>query len=809
MQPLSRINWRGLIAAFGGATWLHVFIVLAAGAALRWPLLAMAPFITVDGYCCYYHYAANQFLAGLPFDSGLHLPPGYSLFLAAILAVTDGSTAAAMHVQHLLGLAAGVLVYLIGRRLFGPLVGLVAALLTVLDGDLALFEHATMTETLFTFLLVGAIGLLVFGVARYPWQAAFGFGLLLGLATLVRPVGLSLPLVLLFVPAAISFSKRLGLTGVAGAGAAMILLPVMLWNACTYGLFGLTTSLQRNMLYPIEAAPDRLLVKRGSGDPLLGQIKATISHHPSPAWVAPHWRVRKRFHLSNTQLDPLLTHVARDFVLTDPWAYLGHTLPRVSVLLTAAGETAVELVAESERLYDASGGGAAALGVVDYDAATNRSSAQSFEATTRLLRFGPYAWVLLALAACGGTRYFGRSALLVALILAMTVVSAGTINDIVVRYRYPVTWTIYLLAAAGAAVLFGTLRTALATPIVHWPGLLWPMAPIRPTLWQGRSPLPIALFATAVILVALAAGHRAFTYRSPVAQPAAALGTTEPPLSAQLARLTGQLSTVQSLPGLVKLSLPAHLAFDIISPDGLLPDGQPDYPLLLTVGPEVQGQVLQFVELGSPNQPLWDTTGWYEPLRVIRLDDGADVSQHTDPYEAPQLRPGDRLLVLASVPLQPVAADQCGDLRLHLGNGIVLSYAVETEPFAISPQQAAMTPVPRLVQACLHSPQLPLREQSTGSYRGVSLGGREDNADIRAWIDRFGSLGHGVASYDQWLDNAKPRDSTGQPRAFHGGVILDAREEHTASAGCSPSEMGILGALFNGVDAIYAFFTRG
>ena len=808
MQPLSRISWRGITGAFGGPTWLHMLIVLIAGVAVRWPLLALAPLFTVDGRCCYYHYAVNQFLAGLPFDSGLHYPPGYSLFLAAILAVTDGSTAAAMFVQHLLGLAAGVLVYLIGRRLFGPLVGLVAALLTVLDAELALYEHMVMTETLFTCLLVGAIGLLVFGVARYPWQAAFGFGLLLGLATLVRPVGLSLPLVLLVVPAAVSFGKRLRLTGVAVAGAAMILLPVMLWNACTYGLFGLTTSLQRNMLYPIEVAPDRLLAERGRGDPLLGQIKATISHHPSPAWGGPYGRVQKRFHLSNTQLDPLLTHVARDFVLTDPWAYLGHTLQRISLLLTAAGETAVELVAGSERQH-ALVGGTVALGVVDYDAAANRAAAQSFDAATRLLQFGPYAWVLLALAACGGTRYLGRSALLVALILAITVVSAGTINDIVVRYRHTVTWAIYLLAVAGATVLFGTLRTALATPIVHWPGLLWPMSPIRPTLWQGRSPLPIALFATAVILVVLAAGHRAFTYHSPVAQPSAALGTTEPPLSAQLARLTGQLSTVQSLPGLVKLSLPAHLAFDIIGPDGLPPDGQPDYPLLLTVGPEVQGQVLQFVELGSANQPLWDTTGWHKPLRVIRLDDGADVSQHTDPNEAPQLRPGDRLLVLASVPLQPVAADQCGDLRLHLGNGIVLNYVVDPEPFAISPQQAAMTPVPRLVQACLPSPQLPLREQSTGSYRGVSLGGREDNADIRAWIDRFGSLGHGVASYDQWLDNAKPRDSTGQPRAFHGGVILDAREEHTVSAGCSPSEMGILGALSNGIDAIYAFFNRG
>ena len=806
MQLLSRFNGYSAVGSFRGAVWLHLSIILVAGTAVRWPLLVLAPFFTADSYCCYYHYAVHQLLAGQPFDSGLHYPPGYAVFLAGVLRLANLDTAAVTLVQHGLGLASGLLVYFLGRRLFGPLVGFAAALLTVLDGELATYEHAVMTEAIFTCLLVGATVLLVLGVARHPWQTAAGFGLLLGLATLVRPVSLPLPLVLLFAPAALSISKRLWLTGIAVTAAALVLLPFMLWNACTHGLFGLTTSLQRNMLYPIEATPHRLLAKRGSGDPLLGQIKATISHHPSPAWGGPYGRVQQRFKLSNTQLDPLLTRMARDFVLTDPWGYLEHTLQRLAVLLTTGEETAINLVEWSERQY-ALAGGAAALGIVDYDAAANRATAQDFDAATPLLRFGPYAWVLLALAAFGGTRHYGRSLLLVAMILAITFVSAGTINEIVVRYRYPVTWAIYLLAAAGVAVLFSPLRTALTTPAGRWRGL-WPMPLLRPTIRSGQLPLPIALLTTAVVLVALAAGHRAFTHRSLVVQPPAALGSTEPPLSVQLARLVGHLPAVQSVPRLVKLSLPAHLLFDLIGPDGLLPDGQPDYPLLLTVGPEVQGQVLQFVELGSANKPIWDTTGWYEPLLAIRVDDGADVSQHTDPHQAPQLRPGDRLLVLASVPQQPVASDQCGDLRLHLGNGIVLNYSVEPEPFAISSQHAAKTPAHRLVQRCLRSLEPSQLGRPTGSYRGVSLGGREDNADIRAWIDRFGSLGHGAASYDQWLNNARPRDATGQPRAFHRGVLLDVHEWSEASAGCSSTITDIFGALFKGIDMIYVFLNH-
>ena len=202
------------------ATWLHVLVILAAGAALRWPLLALAPFFTTDGACCYYHSAANQLLAGQPFDSHLHYPPGYSLFLAAILAVTGGSTAAAMLVQHLMGLAAGLLVYLIGRRLFGPLVGLVAALLTVLDVELALYEHAVMTETLFALLLLCVPALVLLtcqngttirssdravlaGQLRLPgsiWLKVAGFGLLAGAVTLVRPTGTFLPFLVLLLP---------------------------------------------------------------------------------------------------------------------------------------------------------------------------------------------------------------------------------------------------------------------------------------------------------------------------------------------------------------------------------------------------------------------------------------------------------------------------------------------------------------------------------------------------------------------------------------------------------------------------------
>ena len=701
MQRLRVLNWPARVGAFRGATWLHLTVILAAGAALRWPLLALAPFFTTDGRCCYYHYAANQLLAGQPFDSGLHYPPGYAVFLAGVLLVSDLDTAAVAFVQHLMGPAAGLLVYLIGRRLFGPLVGLVAALLTVLDVELALYEHAVMTETLFTVLLLCALALVLLRLPGATWLKVAGFGLLAGTATLVRPTGLLLPCLALLLPglgpasgaarAAARHrrlwqaSRRVRLTLVALVGAALIVAPVMVWNKRTHGVFALTTSLQRVMLYRIEQAPRRLLRGRGGGDPLLGQIKATISHHPTSPWVGPYGGLHERFHLWSDALDPLLMRVALDFVRADPLAYIGDAMRRLPLVLAESEATATGLVQHDRQEYIIAGG-ADKLGVSEYDYGADLAAAHAFDQRTGFLRYSRYAWPLLGLAVLGAVFRPGRGLVPAAVLLYVVLVSVG-VNTPVVRFRYPVTWAIYLLAAAGAAVLFSTLRAALTTPAGRW---------------RGQLPLLAALLATAVILAALAAGHHSFVHRWPEVLPPATLGGTGPPLSAQLDRLDWHLPTVPPLPRLVALSLPAQLSFDHIGPDGLIPDGQADVPLLLTVGQEVQDlqtHVLKFVELGSLSLPTWDTTGWYQPLLIIRVDDGEQLSQHTDPRsKSLKLRPGDRLLVLAAVPSQPVTPEQFGVLRLHLDSGIVLSYPVEAEPLVVPRRDTAPAPQDWLAQ---------------------------------------------------------------------------------------------------------------
>ncbi|MDE2994268.1 MAG: hypothetical protein OXU67_10335, partial [Chloroflexota bacterium] len=629
--------------------------------------------------------------------------------------------------------AAGLLVYLIGRRLFGPLVGLVAALLTVLDVELALYEHAVMTETLFALLLLCVPALVLLtcqngttirssdravlaGQLRLPgsiWLKVAGFGLLAGAVTLVRPTGTFLPFLVLLLPGLDSVrdaagaaarpawyrqlwyaSRRVRLTLVALMGMALIVVPVMVWNKQTHGVFALTSSFQRNMLYPIEEAPERLLQGRGDGDPLLGRVKATISHHPTSPWVGPYGLLQDRFHLSNATLDRLLMRAALDFVLADPLAYIGRTMRRLPRLLTASGTTAVGLVQWGDQQY-ANAGGPAQLGVSAYDYEADLTAAQVFDQRTEFLRYSHYAWVLLVLAIFAGTRYYGRSALFVAVILVITVVSAGVINDdaFPLRYRFPVNWAIYLLAAAGAAGVFSMVRAVLRNPAGRWRGL-WPMPPVWPTIRRGQLPVLVALLATAVVLAALAAGHQAFTHRPQVVRPLATLGSAGPPLSALLAAARATTPQLAPAPRAAVLLLAADQSVDVVGPVEDRPDGQRDHAVLLALGQEVHDQRVTFVELRAADGTLWDTTGWYRPLLVFQLEGGAVLSPRAVPGPVPpQLLGGDHLLLLAAARSIPPDTPAFREVTLHFRGSQSRTYPIDPVPVPasrVAPIQALM-----------------------------------------------------------------------------------------------------------------------
>ena len=100
---------------------------------------------------------------------------GYSLFLRAI--EPFGSLTLVAGLQHLMGLGAAVMIYLLLRRAGAPPQWATAATLPVLfDGFEIEDEHMIMAEALFTFLVMLALLLLLWR-ARVPWPVALLAGL--------------------------------------------------------------------------------------------------------------------------------------------------------------------------------------------------------------------------------------------------------------------------------------------------------------------------------------------------------------------------------------------------------------------------------------------------------------------------------------------------------------------------------------------------------------------------------------------------------------------------------------------------------
>jgi Flp pilus assembly protein TadD len=128
--------------------------------------------------------------------------PGYPFFLAAALIVGSGSLKVAMAVQAVAGSLAAVMLAVVAGRLLGTRTAAFAGAAYALYGPAVYIDTALLSEGLLLFLLAGALLLL----SAEPTTAlrSVAAGLVLGLATLVRPtafvIALGCAVWLWFVP---------------------------------------------------------------------------------------------------------------------------------------------------------------------------------------------------------------------------------------------------------------------------------------------------------------------------------------------------------------------------------------------------------------------------------------------------------------------------------------------------------------------------------------------------------------------------------------------------------------------------------
>jgi hypothetical protein len=151
-----------------------------------------------DGF--YYDLGARRIASGLGYSEDLviaaadgtervvwhawaHYPVGYSGFLAIFYKLFGAKTTVAAMANALTGAALTAVVHRLAERAFGGVRAIVAALIVALHPGLILYSGALMTEPLAATLMLGAVLCALDRRVGYLLAS----GVLLGLATLVRP----------------------------------------------------------------------------------------------------------------------------------------------------------------------------------------------------------------------------------------------------------------------------------------------------------------------------------------------------------------------------------------------------------------------------------------------------------------------------------------------------------------------------------------------------------------------------------------------------------------------------------------------
>jgi 4-amino-4-deoxy-L-arabinose transferase-like glycosyltransferase len=119
-------------------------------------------------------------------------PPAYPYLLAAVYEASGNSYTVARLAGALLGTLVVLFVYLLGRRLFGEMTGLVAAAVAAVFPSLVFWNAALLTEPLFLALELGAVLAALAARDRRSLAWAAGAGALAGTAALARSNGIVL-----------------------------------------------------------------------------------------------------------------------------------------------------------------------------------------------------------------------------------------------------------------------------------------------------------------------------------------------------------------------------------------------------------------------------------------------------------------------------------------------------------------------------------------------------------------------------------------------------------------------------------------
>lgn len=146
-----------------------------------------------------YHQLALSILAKKSFeDFDAFRTPGYPVFVALLYSISSGSVWFVLLIQILLNLISVVLVYKIASTIFSRKIALLSAFLFAIDPLQVIYSVQLLTDTLFVFLFLASVYYLCKSIKENNFSSICLSALILGIATLVRPISFLFPIVAIF-----------------------------------------------------------------------------------------------------------------------------------------------------------------------------------------------------------------------------------------------------------------------------------------------------------------------------------------------------------------------------------------------------------------------------------------------------------------------------------------------------------------------------------------------------------------------------------------------------------------------------------
>ncbi|HLM85378.1 MAG TPA: glycosyltransferase family 39 protein [Solirubrobacteraceae bacterium] len=405
-------------------------------------------------------------------------PAGYPIFLALVHLLSD-SLAFTIVVQHVLGLATGVLLFASVRRTGAPAwLGLLPAAVVFFGGTGVLLEHALLGDCLFAFLQALGVYACVRALFEPAWRWPALAGAAIGASFWVKTVGISsaavtVPLLALAAPG--TRRRRLLSTACAGGVVVVLLVGYIAAQAAVTGYTGYERQGAWNLYGRVATfvncqhftppAGTRFLCP---SEPLGERQSESFYQY---ARAAPAVRRFGGPAHAPAYADALLERFSVAAIEHEPLSYAGAIVRALDFYISPRGGEGYTPQTIREALLETKGTRSIQPAISayyphdhGYQPPTHATSAldalDSYERQTRIQ--GPLLVALLALALAGVPALSGRmraASLLFTLTALFSVTLAAAGNSYDARYGYPAFGP---LAAAGALGAWALARRARA-----------------------------------------------------------------------------------------------------------------------------------------------------------------------------------------------------------------------------------------------------------------------------------------------------------------------------------------------------------